>query len=196
MNTQTTPKFRESSVTAVTRDAAGITVWFREVRKRADGEGVETVRVLDPITLAYSDCSEAVRAEALGYGFEVRLTRQAAMERDPRTHKPVSVEVKAAAVRELRDHYASGTDSWTLAAGGGGGGGLSAETKALIQAVQRVYGLEADVAEEAVRAMSGPERDALRVDAEIKAVLDTIYAQRAGAADAGALKAKLAGLVK
>ena len=191
-----TPKFRESAVTAVERNEHGITVYLRETREKIalNGERVtETVRVLDPITLQWAQCSDAVRAEALGYGMEVRLTRQAANRKDTKTGKPVSVDVKWADIKELADHYASGTESWTMAAGGGGG--LSADTRALILAVQRAYGIEADAAEEAVREMSSGQRDALRVDAEIKPILDTIYEERAKAAGGVEdLKAKLKAL--
>jgi hypothetical protein len=186
MNTNSV-KFRENAVTSVDRNADGITVYLRETRRTADG-GVETVRVLDPIRLAYAGLSEAVRAEALGYGMEVRLTRQAALERDTKTHKPASVQDKWTAIAELAAHYASGTESWTMA--GGGGGGLSADTRALILAVQRALGLEADAAEEAVRGMSASTRDALRVDEEIKPHLDAVYAERARAAGSAGVDIK------
>lgn len=192
MTTQTNaPKFRETAQTAVVRDANGITVFLRETRKGPNGETV-TASILEPIVLTYDKLSDAVRAEALGYGMEVRLTRQAALSIV--NGKRPSVQEKHAAIAELAAHYASGTESWTMASGGGGS--LSADTRALILAVQRALGLDADAAEDAVREMTTAQRDALRVDDEIKPHLDAIYAERAKAAQGStdSLKEKLRAL--
>lgn len=184
-----TIKFRENAVTAVARDAAGITIVMRETRRV--GDATETVRLLDPIRLPYAVLSDAVRAEAMGYGLEVRLTRQAAMEIV--NGKKPTVQAKWEAIKELADHYASGTESWTMASAGPG---LSPDVRTLILAVQRVFGLSAETAETQVRAMSPAERAGLRLDPEVKPVLDAIYAEQAAAAggDAGDLKARLRGL--
>ena len=179
MNNPSDIKFRENAILAVVRDAHGLTIHFREARKGADGT-LETVRMLEPIRLAFAACSAAVLAEAQGYGMEVRLTRAAALGHDAKSGKAAAVAEKHAAVRELADFYATGTDAWAMS--GGGGGGLSADTKALILALVRALGLSEEVAEEQVRGMSASTRDALRVDAEIKPALDAIYAERAAAA--------------
>jgi len=173
------PVFRESAVTALVRDAVGISIWTR--------------RTAQPIVLRFAQLSDAVRAEAMGYGMEVRITRAAALMRDTKSGKPALPSDKHAAMKRLADHYASGTDSWTMA--GGGGGGLSADTRALIEALAKAFDIEASVAEEQVREMDSAQRDALRVDEEVKPYLDEVYAQRAksAGADIAGLKAKLKG---
>jgi len=185
------PKFRGDSVLAVDRNGERIVIWARETRINPD-KTVSTVRVLDPIVLAFDALSASVRAEGFGYGIETALTRRAALPKDTRTGRPAPVSEKHAAIKELADHWASGTDSWTMASAGIS---LSPDTRALIEAVQRAYGLEADAAEAAIREMSTRDRDALRVDGEIKPHLDAVYAQRAASAGpVEDLKAKLKAL--
>lgn len=173
----TTVKFRENATTSVVRDAQGITIHMRETRRTAAGE-TETVRLLEPIALRWDQLSEPVRAEAMGYGMEVRLTRAAALEKDTKSGKSASAQEKRDAIAKLADHYASGTESWTMASAGGG---LSDETRVLIEALTTALGLDADVAEEQVRALSSAERAQLRIDDEIKPHIDAIYARRAQA---------------
>ncbi len=167
-------KFRENAVTAVSRDATGITVAVR---------GIDA-----PIVLRFAQLSDAVRAESMGYGMEVRLTRAAAIERDTKSGKPATAAEKHAAIKRLADHYASGTDAWAMASGGGGG--LSADTRALIEALSTALGLPLDVIEERVRDMTTAERDSLRVDPEIKPALDAVYAERAKSAGVAGMVAK------
>jgi hypothetical protein len=159
-------KFRENAVTAVSRDATGITVAVR---------GIDA-----PIVLRYAQLSDVVKTEAMGYGMEVRLTRAAAIERDTKSGKPATAAEKHAAIKRLADHYASGTEAWAMVSMGGGG--LSADTRALIEALVIAFGLAPDAAEEAVREYTTAERDALRVDPEVKPHLDAVYAERARSA--------------
>lgn len=164
-------------VVAVKRDAEQITINLHGSTKA-------------PIVVRFAQLSDAVRAAAFGYGMEVRLTRAAALTRDTKSGKSATPDEKHEAIRKLAEHYASGAESWAMAREGGGG--LSADTRALIDALVAALGLDPDVAEEQVRAMTSAERDALRVDAEIKPHLDAIYAERGKAAgDAKALLEKL-----
>jgi len=55
------------------------------------------------------------RATAQDYGFVVRLTRAAALDRDPATGLSASPQAKWARVVALVDHYETGTDSWDQA---------------------------------------------------------------------------------
>lgn len=177
VSTTAAVKFRENSVCAVQRTAEQISVFVRGVAQ--------------PIVLRFAQLSDAVRAEAMGYGMEVRLTRAAAIERDSKSGRSATPQEKAEAIRKLAEHYASGTESWTMS--GGGGGGLNSDTTALIQALAMALELSEEKAEEAVRSMSSAERSALRVDSEIKPFLDEIYAERAKAqkTDTSALLAAL-----
>jgi hypothetical protein len=165
MTTTSTPTFRERAVTSVQRNAEAITIHVRGI--------------VAPLVLKFGQLSDTVKAEAMGYGMEVRLTRAAAIEKDAKTGRSATAQDKYDAIKRLVDHYATGTEAWAMA--GGGGGGLSADTKALIEALCRALGMHQDAAEEAVREMTTAERDALRVDDEIKPHLDAIYAERAKA---------------
>jgi hypothetical protein len=171
-------KFRENATTSVTRDATAITVHVRGI--------------LQPIVLRFAQLSQRVKDEAMGYGMEVRLTRAAALERDTKSGRSASAQEKHDAIARLAAHYASGTDAWAMA--GGGGGGLSADTRALIEALVRVFELDGADAEARVREMTGADRDALRVDPEIKPTLDAVYAERARVGGAASAKALIEGL--
>lgn len=155
-------KFRENAVTSVQRDATGISIHVRGIPQG--------------IRLNYADCSDAVLTEAKGYGLEVRLTRAAAIEVAKAGRKPTAQE-KYNAIKRLADHYASGTESWGM--GNLGGGGLSSDTRALIEAIVTAFDADLESTEEAVRNMTSGERDALRVDPEIKRELDKVYEARA-----------------
>ena len=189
-------KFRDGAVIAVVRTALGITVAVREIGVRTEGgERVEyTAKRLPDITLRYEQLSDAVRAEAFGYGMEARLTRAAALSRDTQTNKAAPPAAKHEAIKRLADHYASGTEAWEMASSGGGG--LSADTRVLIEALVRAFGLDAEVAEEQVRAMTTAERDAIRVSEEIRPVIAAIHSERAAGSkvDAGGLLERLRGL--
>lgn len=181
MSNETTVKFRENATTSVQRNAERIEIHVRGIPA--------------PIVLKFGQLSESVRSEAMGYGMEVRLTRAAAIERDTKSGKPATAQEKYDAIARLAAHYATGTDAWAMASGGGGG--LSADTKALIEALVRALGMTQDGAEEAVREMTTAERDALRVDDEIKPHLDAIYAERARAGGtAGMITKNLLGALR
>src|SRR6185437_11230033 len=84
------PVFRESAITALVRDAVGISIWTR--------------RTAQPIVLRFAQLSQAVKDEALGYGMEVRITRAAALMRDSKSGKPALPSDKHAAMKRLADH--------------------------------------------------------------------------------------------
>lgn len=177
-------KFRENAVTACVRTAEQITIHVRA------GEGEPP---LAPIVVRFAQLSDAVRAEAMGYGLEVRLTRAAALERDSKSGRSATPQDKHAAIRALAEHYASGSESWNMAAGVRG---PSQEVRDLASALEAALGLGAETALEQVRAMSGAERDALRLDEEIKPHLESVLRARVGTQSGGAkaLIAKLKGI--
>jgi hypothetical protein len=174
MNTSTTQvKFRENAQTAVQRDEHGIRIFVRGIDRPC-------------VDLRYTQLSDTVRAEAMGYGMEVRLTRAAAIEH-AKSGRPASGQERFDAIKRLGDHYASGTESWTMESAGPG---LSADTRVLMEALVRVFTLSPEVAEEQVRAMSIADRDALRIDADIKPTIDAIYAERAKAGGVAGMTAQ------
>lgn len=187
-----TVKFRENALTAVTRDSGQIIIHIRSftdskmAKAQALGKPVQNT-VLKPIVLRFADCSEQVRAEALGYGLEVRLTRAAAIEHT-KTGLAASAQERWDAISRLAEHYASGTSEWAMA---GGGGGLSTETQELIEALCIALELERDVAEAQVRTFTAGQKAALRSDSEIKAALEQVWSRKGAGVDTQALKNSL-----
>jgi hypothetical protein len=180
MNDETKSIFKsDRQVTAVVRDEAGLTIHVR-------GSGA--------VSLAFSSLSQAVKDAAMGYGLEVRLTRAAALEANEKTGKPATAEEKYTAIKKLANHYATGTESWTMASGPRDGW-MNSDNLALAEALSAGFELDLEVAKEKVKAMSASEREALRVDDEVKPWLDEVYAKRVGAAkvDTKGLLAKLKG---
>jgi hypothetical protein len=179
----TQPKFRGNSVTAIDITDSAITVWFREVKliRKPDSDPVaETVRVLDPIELPFSSLSDKVRLAAMQKALANRLIDKAAFPM--KDGKTAPVADKWAACKAVADHYRSGTESWDLPAAGRTS--LSADTLILIQALQRIYGGTREDTEEYVRDMSADDRNTLRVDPDVKPVIDTIVAENAATAAA------------
>jgi len=188
-----TVKFRENALTAVSRDQGQIII---HVRKFTDSElakarlkNPETQNeTLKPIVLRYSDCSDAVRAEAMGYGLEVRLTRAAAIEH-AKAGRAATAQERWDAIARLAAHYATGTTEWAMSSAGGGG--LSAETQDLIEALVIALEIERDVAEAQVRTFTSAQRSALRNDPEVRSALEMVWSQRGAGVDTQALKDSL-----
>ncbi len=179
------PKWRENALTAVVRNQFGIAVYARSIDAKTK---TQVGPVIGPTVLMYKDLSDSVRAEAFGYGLEVRLTRAAAIEH-AKSGRPATAQERFDAIERLCQHYASGTDAWNMS--GGGGGGLGQEAKILIEALMRVFSLDEDAAEMQVRGMSADERLALSMDDDIRPTVETIRKERAGKVDTKALLEKL-----
>lgn len=183
MNTQTqTPvagnaagvKFRENAQTAVQRT-------LEEIRIHVKG-------IATPIVLPFSKLHDAVKAEAMGYGMEVRLTRAAAIEH-AKSGRAANAQERWDAINRLAEHYASGTAEWAMK--GQGGGGLSSDTQDLIDAIVLAWDVDRDQAEAQVRTFTSAQRAALRADAEIKSALEIVWAQKGAGIDTKALKDSL-----
>lgn len=142
-----------------------------------------------PIVLRFSDCSDAVRQEAMGYGMEVRLTRQAALERNEKTGASASPLDKYNAIRELAEHYATGTEEWKLASGNR----VTQDTRDLAAALSAALGLDEESALRQTVALTADERAALRVDPDVKPHLDAILSRRSASVDTKSLLSKLKG---
>ena len=192
-NTTTTLAFRGNATVAFAPDATGITVHFRTIKRQ--GDEFVTDRLLEPLRLEFASLSGAVRDRAFVMGMTDRLRDKGALSRTTTGGKvtSASTEEKRAEIAALIAHFASGTEAWDMASPVSS---LSADVRNLINALIAAFGLDAAAAEEAVRAMSGRERAALRVDPEVKPHLDAIEAAAGSGADTAGLKAKLAALRK
>jgi hypothetical protein len=87
----------------------------RVISHQIDETGVTfVVREVGTLRLSFANLSGAVRDRALAHGLVQRVSDAAAKSRDAVSGKAQSPEVKFAAMKELVDHYMSGTESWAL----------------------------------------------------------------------------------
>ena len=126
------------------------------------------------VTLDLERISPANKSRAMVHGFIQRVSDGAALSRDAKTGLPATAADKLAAMSRLVDHYASGTEQWSLVAAGGVQGGLLFE--ALCEA-------NPDQSAEDIRAWldarSDKEQAALREDDSIAPIIARIKAERA-----------------
>lgn len=118
------------------------------------------------------------RAYAELHGWKQRLSDAAAISRDDVTGKPASPADKLAAIRELAEHYMSGSPEWSRAGGGGGGRSITVEAIARIKGVDYVTA-EAHVAKFAAEKHSGDTKAALAFLRDGKRVQEAMAAIRA-----------------
>jgi hypothetical protein len=100
-------KVRANAVVSAIKNHDG-TIKLTGIKAGPDGANVE-------LTFNPGLASVITRAEAAAYGWIVRLTRAAALDRDPATGKSATPQAKWARVKALADHYMTGTDSWDQA---------------------------------------------------------------------------------
>jgi hypothetical protein len=113
------------------------------------------------------------RDHAERYGWEVRLTRQAAIGKDGKTGKSASPATKWERVNGLATHIMSGTDSWSPKRAET----ISMDETLLSQAMLEAFPKKtADEVREKVVSCTREERDALRMDARVKPIYDRLVA--------------------
>lgn len=128
-----------------------------------------------------SNANAACRQHAEMHGWKQRISDAAAMSRDPETGKPATAQEKLAAMRELVEHYESGSAEWSRVGGGGGGRSLT------VEAIARVKGCDYDAAEAAVAKFAGEKYEGdtkkalayLRQGERVAAAMEAIRRERA-----------------
>ena len=125
--------------------------------------------------------SAANREYAAFHGWKQRLVDAAALSRDTTNGAVASPADKLAAIKELVDHYESGSADWSRAGTGDGGKSLT------LEAIARVQGCtydeaEANVAAYAKKKFADDTKKALaflRQGAKVMAAIDAIRKERA-----------------
>ena len=97
-----------SDVKAPRANAVTQTLWLDSNRLQ--------VKVMGAGTLVFDKRSAhgKMRARAEDEGWVKRLINAAALDKDPATGKPATPQIKFEQVKRLADHYATGTDEWSL----------------------------------------------------------------------------------
>ena len=144
--------------------------------------GVEFVIAgVGKIRLDYAKLSAANLEYARFHGFKQRCVDAAALSRDTSTGKPAAPQEKFDAIKEIVDHYESGSTDWSMAGGEGGGKSLT------IEAIARVNGTDYDTAEAQVATFAAAKHGGdvkkalafLRTGARVMEAMDAIRKARA-----------------
>lgn len=140
------------------------------------------------VTLNVDQLHPAVALQATYHGLKQRISDAAALSRSTETGLPATPSEKLAAIRELVEHYNSGTSEWSLkrAASGGSDNGL------LVQALLTVFpNKTAERVREYVKGLKPQERAALMASDMVSPAIAAIRAERTKGIDAEALIAGL-----
>jgi hypothetical protein len=129
------------------------------------------------VVLRLGMLSDTIRQAAVLHGMKQRVSDAAAISRDPLTGKSASPSDKLAAMRELVEHYETGTTDWKRA---GGGPGLSADAMMLINCLRELYPSKSDGDIAAlVGAMTAIQRKAMLIDERVAPIVLRINSERA-----------------
>jgi hypothetical protein len=113
------------------------------IKTQVEGDGPDARMVFavlgaGTLTLEMGKLSAAVLARAALHGMKQRVSDAAAIPCDRETGRPATPEEKFAAMKELVDHYMTGTGEWNRARAAGSGGGRDTSGITL-QAMRRVW---------------------------------------------------------
>lgn len=150
-----------------------------------DGAIAFVVAGVGEVVVDLSAISSEVRDRALYHGLIQRVSDAAAISRDPETGKSASPADKLAAMKELVDHYNSGSPDWSRRRAGGTGGGREG---LLFTALVRLYpGKSAELIREFLKGKSRAEQSALSSSAKVRPIIDSIRAEAGRGIDGDAL---------
>jgi hypothetical protein len=146
-----------------------------------------TVLGAGSVTLDLDKVNKALHQAFMVHGAKQRISDRAAISRNPETGLSATPQDKLEAMRELVEHYHSGTSEWNLRTGSGRqDGGL------LVQALMKAYpdkGLER--VREYVKGLKADEKNALMVSPKLKAIVDELRAAATKSVDTEELLAGL-----
>ena len=172
MTTTTTKKDIEASIT----DDGTLTLEFRH------GETLK----LHPESL-----TPEIQRAAMLHGLKQKLVDAAAISRDTATGRAATIQTKFDAVKEIFDRITGDNPSWNKprAGGGGGQGGL------LARAIARYKNVALEQAKAYLDRLTDAQKQALRVDPRIAAVINELRLETAKPAgiDTDALLSGLGG---
>ena len=146
---------------------------------------VFTVAGCGEIRLDMTQLNSAIIERAQVHGLTQRVQDAAAIARDTETGKSATPQAKYDAMRELVDHYLSGTSEWALKRSAPG---VSADASLLRMCLLEKYPSRSEVDIRAwVEKRTRAERAGLLMSAELKEIADRLRAAQAGSVNAGEL---------
>lgn len=160
----------------------------RIISHQIDETGITfKVREVGTLRLAFANLSGAVRDRALAHGLVQRVADAAAKSRDGKTGQSASPQVKFDAMKELVEHYMSGTESWALGRESEGAGvGL------LVQCLSELYPQrDVEKLREWVKKQSAADRKGLLQSEKIKPIADRLERNKVSHIDAEELLSDL-----
>jgi len=172
MNTTTTKKDIEATVT----EGGNLTLTFRHGER---------------LMVFVDDLTPEIQRAALLHGLKQKLVDAAAISRDMATGRAATIATKYDAVREIFDRITGENPSWNKprAGGAGGQGGL------LARAIARYKNVAVEAAKAYLDRLTDSQKQALRVDPRIAAVINELRLESAKPAgiDTDALLSGLGG---
>lgn len=148
-----------------------------------------------PIVLDLNAVHDDNKTHAAFHGFKQRLPDAAAIARNTETGASASPDEKYDAMRELADHYMSGSSEWSRR----GSGGQGAESGLTLRAIAQVKGCtvpEARAMVDAEATKQGKKPAAilaiLRTNAKVREAMDAMRAEAASGIDTEELLNNLA----
>lgn len=164
-----------------------------EVAKNDEGQILITFKVVGAgaTTLNLGLVSQSNKDRATVHGFIQRISDAAALSRNPANGQPASPADKLAAMEEVVQHYASGTEEWTRKRAGGVR--VSTDARLLLDALVRMYPTKTrEHLQGWLKARTETEQASLMAEERVKATIDQIRSERAPKdVDAGALLGEL-----
>lgn len=140
-----------------------------------DGTLVLTFRHGEILRIHPESLVPEIQRTALLHGLKQKLVDAAAISRDTATGRAATIVTKFDAVKEIFDRITGENPSWNKprAGGTGGQGGL------LARAIARYKGVEVSAAKAYLDRLTDAQKQALRVDPRIAAVINELRAESA-----------------
>ena len=156
-----------------------------------DGALILDFRHGETLRLRPDDLTPEIQRAAMLHGLKQKLVDAAAIARDTTTGRAATIQTKYDAVREIFDRITGESPSWNKprAGGTGGQGGL------LARAIARYKNVEIEQAKAYLDRLTDAQKQALRVDHRIAAIINELRLESAKPAgiDTDALLSGLGG---
>jgi len=152
-----------------------VTESTRVIAHEIDENGVTfVVKDVGKLRLAFANLSGTVRDRALAHGLVQRVSDAAAKSRDAKTGRPAEPKLKFEAMKELVDHYMSGTESWSL-----GRETEGQNVQLLVECLKEIYPERSEEQlREWLKKRSAADRKALLLSEKIKPIADRITSEK------------------
>ena len=134
-----------------------------------------TFRHGERLTVFVDQLAPEIQRAAMIHGLKQKLVDAAAISRDTATGRAATISTKYDAVREIFDRITGENPSWNKprAGGAGGQGGL------LARAIARYKSVPVEAAKAYLERLTDAQKQALRVDPRIAAIINELRAESA-----------------